>query len=124
VLRPGGRAATAGSILLALSIVGLGDLLSPGERLACRMADPGCTSAAQLSNVGGKMDDILSSSGVLLLVLAAFFLAAAMRRVPGWRAWAWPARWTAVALVIFAVAATGAAAIAALAAGILRKEAR
>jgi len=28
--------------------------------------------------------------------LAGFFLAHAMRRAPGRRAWAWPARWTAV----------------------------
>jgi hypothetical membrane protein len=40
-LRPGGRAATVGSVLLALSVAGLGDLLSPAERLACRMANPG-----------------------------------------------------------------------------------
>jgi hypothetical protein len=141
VLRPGGWPAAAGATALALSIVGLGDLLSPGERLACRLADPGCTQAAQLSNVGGKMDDVLSSLGVPLLVLAGFFLAVAMRRVPGWRTWAWPTRGTAVVLVVFAVAdimgqnsglgglferliaAAGAAALAVLAAGILRKEA-
>ena len=136
-LRPGGRAAAVGSALLALSVVGLGDLLTPFERVACRMADPGCTPARALSNSGGKLDDIVTSIGVLLLVAAAFFLAHAMRRMPGWQAWARPARWTAVLILAFAaadvadsglsglferlLAATVAAAIAALAAGILRR---
>lgn len=136
-LRPGGRAATVGSALLALSVAGLGDLLTPFERVACRMADPGCTTARMISNSGGKLDDAFSSIGVLLLVAAAFFLAHAMRRIPSWQAWAWPARWTAVLVLALAaadvavsglsglferlLAATMAAAIAALAAGILRR---
>ncbi len=148
VLRPGGWTATVGSTLLALSVLGLGDLLSPFERLACRAADPGCTTARAISNSGGKLDDTLTSLGVLLFVLAGFFLAAAMRRVPGWQAWAWPARWTAI--LIFALiiadaqfggtaplvgsglsgllerllAAAAAAAVAALAIGILRQDNR
>lgn len=138
-LRLGGWRAITGSTLLALSVVGLGDLLSPAERLACRMADPGCTSARQISNLGGRLDDILTSGGVVLLVLAGFFLAAAMKRAPGWRAWASPARWTTVAIVGLFVAAvlsqtvglgglserlledTVAAAIAALGIGIIRR---
>jgi hypothetical protein len=103
-LRPGGRAATVGSILLALSVAGIGDLLSPFERLACRAADPGCTTAKAVSNTGGKLDGNLTAIGVVLLVLAAFFLAHAMHRLPAWRAWA-----------------TAAAAITALAIGILRR---
>jgi hypothetical protein len=140
VLRPGGWPAAVGAALLALSVVGLGDLLSPGERLACRLADPGCTTTMQVSNSGGQMDNLLTSIGLPLLVLAGFFLAAAMRRTPGWRTWGWPARWTMILLLAFAVldvvtrnsglsglferliAATGATAIAAFAAGILRKE--
>lgn len=139
VLSPGGWTATVGAALLALSVVGLGDLLSPGERLACRLADPGCTTTMQVSNSGGQMDNLLTSVGVPLLVLAGFFLAAAMRRTPGWRAWAWPTRWTMILLLAFAaldivtrnsglsglferlIAATGAAAIAAFAVGILRR---
>jgi len=137
MLRPGGRAATVGSVLLALSAGGLGDLLSPAERLACRMADPGCTAARALSNAGGKLDDILTTGGLLLLVAAGFFLAHAMARIPGWQAWARPARWTAVLILALLaadvadsglnglferlVAATGAAAIAALAVGVLRR---
>jgi hypothetical protein len=137
MLRRGGRAAAVGSALLALSAAGLGDLLSPAERLACRMADPGCTPARALSNTGGKLDDILTTGGLLLLVAAIFFLAHAMRRMPGWQAWARPARWTAVLIAALTVgdiadsglsglferlcAATGAAAIAALAVGILRR---
>jgi hypothetical protein len=138
-LRAGGRAAAAGSALLALSVAGLGDLLSPAERLACRMADPGCTTARALSSSGGKLDDALTSIGVLALVAAGFCLAHAMRRIPSWRAWARPVRWTAVLLLALAiadaltqnsglsglferlVAATAAAAIAALAVGILRR---
>src|SRR4051794_26207257 len=53
VLRPGGRSATIGAVLLALSIYGLGDLLSPFEREACRLADPGCTPEDQAANLGG-----------------------------------------------------------------------
>jgi hypothetical protein len=34
-------------ILLALSIAGLGDLHTVSERLACRMAGPGCTATRQ-----------------------------------------------------------------------------
>lgn len=138
-LRPGGWTAAVGSILLALSIVGLGNLLSAGERLACRMADPGCTATRQLSNIGGQLDNAISSLGVLLLVIAGFFLAAAMRRAPGWKDWARPTRWTAIVLLVFSVATvltqhagltglferlvaiTGAAALAALAGGILRR---
>ena len=89
--------------------------------------------------LGGKLDDILTSIGVLLLVLAGFFLAHAMRRIPGWQEWARPTRWTAALILALTiadvltqssglsglferlVAATGAAAIAALAAGVLRR---
>jgi hypothetical protein len=101
------------------------------------MADPGCTAARALSNSGGKLDDILTTGGLLLLVAAGFFLAHAMARIPGWQAWARPARWTAVLILALLaadvadsglnglferlVAATGAAAIAALAVGILRR---
>jgi len=136
-LRPGGWAATVGSALLALSAAGLGDLLTPFERVACRLADPGCTTAKMVSNSGGKLDGNLTTIGVALLVLAAFFLAHAMRRMPSWQAWAWPTRLTAVLIVVFAIgdfadsglsglferlaSAAGAAAIAALAVGILRR---
>ena len=138
-LRSGGWRAATGSVLLALSIVGLGDLLSPAERLACRMADAGCTATQQLSNTGGQLDNVISSIGLLLLVIAAFFLAAAMRRTRGWEGWARPTRWTALLITAFGVAsvltqqagyaglferlvaATGAAALAVLAIGIVRR---
>ncbi len=137
-LRPGGWRAGTGSVLLALSVFGLGDLLSAGERLACRTADPGCTTSRQVSNAGGRLDDTLSSVGVVVLVVAAFFLAAAMRRTAGWERWARPTRWTAVVITLVAVAdvpaqhadlgglaerllaAVGAGALAALALGVLR----
>jgi hypothetical protein len=136
-LRPGGWAATVGSVLLALSVAGLGDLLTPFERVACRVADPGCTTARMISNSGGKLDNTMTSIGLLVLVLAAFFLAHAMRRVPGWQAWAWPARATAILFLALGatdvlapalgglferlLAAAAAAGIAALAVGILRR---
>jgi hypothetical protein len=100
-LRPGGWTATVGSALLALSIVGLGDLLTVTERLACRMADTGCTATRQISNLGGQLDNTLSTYGVLALVLAGVFLSFAMRRAATWRRWAWPTRWTM--LVLFCV---------------------
>jgi hypothetical protein len=141
VLRPGGAAATVGAVLLALSIYGVGDLLSPFEREACRLADPGCTEADQASNVGGALDSAISTVGILLFLAATFVLAAAMKRAPGWQRWAWPARWVgigfAVLLVVLVVAqaadlggllerllaASGSAAIAALALRIARQPA-
>lgn len=140
-LRPGGWRTAVGAVLLALSVPGLGDLLSARERLACRMADPGCTTHLQIANAGGKMDNTVTSIGVLLLVVAGFFLASAMRRTPGWQGWVRPTRWTAVLALAFAVAdvltqdhglgglferlvaVTGAGALALLAAGILRRRA-
>jgi len=104
VLRPGGWAAGVGSVMLALSVAGLGDLLSPAERLACRIADPGCTTAMQISNAGGKLDSALTTIGLVVLVVSGFFLAAAMRRVPGWRAWAWPTRWVSVLFLLLGIA--------------------
>jgi Protein of unknown function (DUF998) len=106
-LRSGGRAATVGAVLLALSIFGVGDLLSPVERQGCRLADPGCTGRDQSANAGGKLDSAISTIGIFLFLAAVFVLAAAMRRAPGWRSWAWPARWVgivfAVLLVVLAV---------------------
>ncbi|HXR44937.1 MAG TPA: DUF998 domain-containing protein [Pseudolysinimonas sp.] len=100
-LRSAGWTAVAGAILLALSIFGLGDLLSPFERLACRLADPGCTSASQIANAGGATDAIVSTVGVILFIAAAVLLSVAMQRTDGWRAWVWPAR--VVAIVVIAV---------------------
>src|SRR5215213_3513000 len=103
-LRPGGWRATVGSVLLGLSIYGLGDLLTPFEREACRLADPGCTGAAQFANWGGKLDAALTLVGLVLLVAAGFFLASAMKRVPGWRRWARSARWAMVLFLALLVA--------------------
>jgi uncharacterized protein DUF998 len=91
-LRAGGRPALIGTVLLATSIYGLGDLLSLFEREACRRADPGCGASDQLANAGGTLDAVLSPLGVLSLIAAGFFLAAAMRRIPGWQDFAAPTR--------------------------------
>ncbi|GAA3455558.1 DUF998 domain-containing protein [Dactylosporangium matsuzakiense] len=137
-LRPGGRTATVGAALLALSIFGVGDLLAAAERQGCRLADPGCTGPGQRANLGGKIDTMITPTGILLFVAAALVLAAAMRRAPGWRRWAWPFVGVGAGFVVllFAfvdapagltglferlLAAFGAAAIAALALGIARR---
>lgn len=139
VLRPAGWLATTGAVLLGLSIFGLGDLLTVSERVACRIADPGCTAAMQTSNSGGALDSVLSTAGVPLFVLASFFLAAAMKRVPGWRFLVSPVRWCGILTVVFygcdsltqgtngfsglferLVALSGAAGIALLAVGVTR----
>lgn len=84
--------------------------------MACRISDPGCTTALQLSNSGGKLES----------------------RIPNWRAWVRPVRWTSVLIFAFVVGgaldgtsgqsglferlyAAAAAAVAALAVGILRR---
>lgn len=91
-LRRAGWPAVVGAALLALSIPGLGNLLSPFEQLACRMADPGCTYASQASNSGGALDNNLSFPGIVLFGIVPFVIAEAFRRLPEWKAWAWPAR--------------------------------
>jgi hypothetical protein len=103
-LRGGGWSGTAGSILLALSVLGLGDLLSIWEREACRRADPGCTPAAQLANAGGRLDGVLTTIGLMLLIVAGFFLAVAASRVAGWQRWAWPMRIGAIVVAVLLLA--------------------
>jgi hypothetical membrane protein len=137
-LRPAGWTAAVGSILLAVSIYGLGDALSPFERQGCRIADPGCTAADQMNSLGGRLDSILSTIGIFCFVAAAFFLAAAMRRTPGWERAARPTMWFGVGFLVLVVllaavessgvgglaervvVAIGAAAIAALAVRVAR----
>lgn len=108
-LAEAGWTAMAGCVLLALSIYGIGDALTPIERQACRSADPGCLDKA--ANFGGQADAVLSTIGILLFVAAMFFLAAAMRRTPRWANWAWPVRWVGFGflalLVLLAVADSG-----------------
>jgi hypothetical protein len=99
--RPAGWTGIVGAILLALSIFGLGDLLTPFERLACRIADPGCTSASQTANAGGTLDNLLSTIGIGVFVVAVIFVSVAMSQITGWRSWVWPTR--AVAVAVFAL---------------------
>jgi hypothetical protein len=138
VLRPAGWTAAVGSILLAVSIYGLGDALSPFERQGCRIADPGCTAADQMNSLGGRLDSILSTIGIFCFVASAFFLATAMRRTPGWERAARPTMWVGVGFLVLVVllaavesssvgglaervvVAAGAAAIAALAVRVVR----
>jgi hypothetical protein len=102
-LRDAGRPAAIGSVLLAVSIFGLGNLFTLFEREGCRLADAGCTSSKQLANMGGTLDATLSTLGVVALVAAGFFLAAAMARLPQWRGWVRATRWGTVGiLVLFA----------------------
>jgi hypothetical protein len=136
---PGGWTGVVGAILLALSIFGLGDLLTVFERLACRLADAGCTTSSQLANLGGKLDATLSTIGVLLFIAAAVFLSVSMAKTTGWSSWVWPTRAVAAAaLAVFladgalsdsglagllerVIAALGAIAIAVLALEIARR---
>ncbi|AGL18541.1 hypothetical protein L083_5031 [Actinoplanes sp. N902-109] len=103
-LRPGGRGAPIGAILLALSLYGVGDALSPFEREACRLADPGCTAQDQTANLGGQLDSALSTIGIFLFIAAAFTLAATMKRIPSWHRWARPTRWTAIGFILLLIA--------------------
>jgi Protein of unknown function (DUF998) len=103
-----GRLATTVAILLSLSILGLGELLTPIEREACRVADPGCSPADQLGSLGSRMDAVLSTAGLLILVATGFVLAAAMRRSPAWSSWVWPTRWATIVIIVLLVI-TGAA---------------
>lgn len=140
VLRDAGRPARVGVILLALSIFGLGDVLSPFEREGCRLADTGCTATAQTATFGGWLDATLSTAGIVALAVAGFFLAAAMSRLPAWRSWARPTRWATIAFLALCVldgilgssaglgglgerliALAGAVGITALAIGVLRR---
>jgi hypothetical protein len=100
-LSAGGRPATVGALLLVVSILGLGDLLSPFEQEACQQADPACSAADQVANLGGTLDGVLSTVGLVALVAAGFVLAAAMRRAPGWsRAVGWTRVLSAVVAVL------------------------
>jgi hypothetical membrane protein len=138
-LRPAGRTARVGVLLLALSIFGLGDLLTLFEREGCRLADAGCTAAAQTATAGGWLDAVLSTLGVAALVVAGFLLAVAMRKLPEWRSLARPTCWVTIGfLALFVldgvlggtgvgglcerlIALAGAAGIAALGVGVLRR---
>jgi hypothetical protein len=104
-LRASGWQATVAAILLALSIYGLGDLLSLWEREACRLAEPGCDAADQVANSGGVLDTVLSTFGIFVFLTATFFTAATMKRTPGWQGWAAPARSVGIAFAVLLVAA-------------------
>src|SRR5690349_12996471 len=54
--REAGWPAKVGVILVAVSIFGLGDLLSIFEQEGCRLADAGCTTELQTANFGGATD--------------------------------------------------------------------
>lgn len=102
-LKPSGWWGPAGAVVLGLSIFGLGDVLSPFEREACRLADPGCTATSQLANAGGNLDNTLSFPGILLFLVAVFLIASAMKRTPGWETWVWPLRWAGAAFFLVLV---------------------
>jgi hypothetical protein len=103
-LRAAGRSATIGSVLLGVSIYGLGNLLAPVARVACRIADQGCSPADQLANFGGLLDAIVSIPGILFFIAAVFFLSAAMARTTEWRDLAQPTRRLGIAFIVLLVA--------------------
>ena len=110
-LRGAGRLAAIGSALLGVSIYGLGDLLAPVARVACRIADQGCSPSDQLATFGGMLDAISSIPGIFLFIGAVFVLAAAMARTPGWRDVAGPSRRLGIVFIVLLVATVVAAAI-------------
>jgi CheY-like chemotaxis protein len=63
----------------------------------------GCTAAKQLSNVGGTLDNTLSTVGVLAFVIAGFLLAVAMKRTAGWTGLARFTRWVMVLVLALTV---------------------
>jgi hypothetical protein len=103
-LRVAGRSATIGSVLLGVSIYGLGNLLAPFARVACRIADQRCSPADQLATSGGLLDAIVSIPGIIFFIAAVFFISAAMRRTADWRDLAQPARWLGIAFIVLLVA--------------------
>jgi hypothetical protein len=96
LLHTAGKRAVAALLLLGLSIYGLGDLLSPFEREACRLADPGCTPSAQTASIGGLLDGILSLFGLIFFITALFLLAAVFKHLPEWRPWHKHIKWLAI----------------------------
>lgn len=103
-LAAAGRRASVGALLLAVSILGLGDLLSPFEQEACQQADPTCSPADQVATLGGRLDGILSTVGLVALVAAGFVLASAMARTPGWQRTVRPTRVVTGVLVVLLLA--------------------
>ena len=110
-LRGAGRPAAIGSALLAVSIYGLGDLLAPLARVACRIADEGCSPSDQLATLGGLLDAVSSIPGILFFIVAVFVLAGAMARTPEWRDLAGPSRRLGIAFIVLLVATVLAAVI-------------
>ena len=103
-LRPVRAKAMVAATLLVSSILGQGDLLTPFEREACRLADPRCTTGAPTANVGGRLDGILSLIGLVSLVAFGFVLASAMRGASAWQGWAVPTRAVTVLVLALIVA--------------------
>jgi hypothetical protein len=97
------RRATVGSALLALSIYGLGALLAPFERVACRLGDPGCSAEAQMANLGGLVDGIVGLITSLSFIAALFILASAFKRLPAWRTRNRQTLWSGIIWSVLAV---------------------
>jgi hypothetical protein len=110
VLRISGRSSRLAIALFSGSIFALGDVLTPFERLPCRRADSGCSGAAQLATVGGRLDAIISLIGLVLFAAAWFLLASAVGRIPEWRQWRQRSRLVGVltSMLVIAAAATSA----------------
>ena len=99
-----------GWLLVAVSILGLGDLLTVFEREGCQLAVAGCTPKAQTANAGGALDAALSSFGLVALGISGFFIGTALRKRPALARFAWPARigGVLVLVLLFAMGAFGA----------------
>jgi hypothetical protein len=110
-LRGAGALAVIGSALLGVSIYGLGNLLAPFARVACRIADEGCSPSDQLATFGGLLDVVVSIPGILIFIGAVFVLAGAMARTQEWQALAGPSRRLGIAFIVLLVVTVLAGAI-------------
>ncbi len=80
------RAGRAGAWLLALSGLGLGNLLDTLFRLDCRAAD-GCDTARRTASWHGTIHEI-GGVTILVLAMAPLVLTMAFRQLPGWTGFA------------------------------------
>jgi hypothetical protein len=108
VLRPAGSIGIVAAWFSAGSAVQ--DLSDAAFRLDCRAAD-GCTAAQTTASWHGQLHAAFGLVCILLLIGALFLTARAFRRLPAWKGWVAPTRWTGCLIVLgllgLALPATG-----------------
>ena len=91
-------------MLLGASVYGLGNLLAPFARVACRTADEGCSPADQIATVGGVLDVVITIPGILFFIISVFVLSGAMARITEWHDMAGPTRQLGIVFIALLVA--------------------